>query len=131
LREAAVAGNVDRDGASSVSGTTGHVLQWKNDQIEEHHMLAVTDNAATVIRDLTSQGEVPEGSGLRIAADAMEGSLTLSLAPQPEEGDQVVDAAGARLFLDSDAAVMLDDKELDAAVDQGGSVQFAVAEQLA
>jgi iron-sulfur cluster assembly protein len=94
-------------------------------------MLAVTDNAATVIRDLTSQGEVPEGSGLRIAADAMEGSLTLSLAPQPEEGDQVVDAAGARLFLDSDAAVMLDDKELDAAVDQGGSVQFAVAEQLA
>jgi iron-sulfur cluster assembly protein len=93
-------------------------------------MIAVTDNAATVIRDLTSQGEVPEGAGLRIAADAMEGSLTLSLAPAPEEGDQVVDAAGARLFLDSDAAVMLDDKELDAAVDQGGSVQFAVAEQL-
>jgi Fe-S cluster assembly iron-binding protein IscA len=96
-------------------------------------MLAVTDNAATVIRDLTSQGEVPDGAGragLRIAADANEGSLTLSLAPQPEQGDQVVDAAGARLFLDEDAAVMLDDKELDAAVDPGGSVQFAVAEQL-
>jgi iron-sulfur cluster assembly protein len=93
-------------------------------------MLAVTDNAASVIRDLTNQGEVPEGSGLRIASDATEGSLTLSLAPEPEEGDQIVDASGARLFLDPGAAIMLDDKELDAAVDPAGSVQFAVAEQL-
>lgn len=92
-------------------------------------MLAVTDNAATVIRDLTAQGAVAEGSGLRIAADAIEGSLTLSLVPEPLEGDQVLDAAGARLFLDSDAAIMLEDKELDAAVDPAGSVQFAVGEQ--
>lgn len=92
-------------------------------------MLAVTDNAATVIRDLTSQGAVPEGAGLRIAADAVEGALTLSLASEPQDGDQVVDTAGARLFLDSDAANMLDGKELDASVDPEGSVQFAVAEQ--
>ena len=94
-------------------------------------MLAVTDNAATVIRDLTSQKEVPMGSGLRIAADASEGSLTLSLVPEPEIGDQVLDQGGARLFLDSDAAQILDDKELDAAVDDNGSVQFAVGEQFA
>jgi Fe-S cluster assembly iron-binding protein IscA len=93
-------------------------------------MLAVTDNAATVIRDLTSQNEVPVGSGLRIAADASEGSLTLSLVPEPEDGDQIVDTRGARLFLDEDAAQMLEDKELDAAVDPGGSVQFAVGEQI-
>jgi iron-sulfur cluster assembly protein len=93
-------------------------------------MLAVTDNAVTVIRDLTTQNEVPVGSGLRIAADASEGSLTLSLVPEPEDGDQIVDTRGARLFLDSDAAQMLEDKELDAAVDPGGSVQFAVGEQL-
>ena len=74
-------------------------------------MLAVTDNAATVIRDLTAQGAVAEGSGLRIAADAMEGSLTLSLVPEPYDGDQVLDASGARLFLDFDAALMLEDKE--------------------
>ena len=94
-------------------------------------MLAVTDNAATVIRDLTSQKEVPSGSGLRIAADASEGSLTLSLVPEPEVGDQVLDQGGARLFLDQDAAQILDDKELDAAVDETGSVQFAVGEQFA
>lgn len=93
-------------------------------------MLAVTDNAATVIRDLTTQEEVPDGTGLRIAADAVEGSLTLSLAAAPEVGDQVVDASGARLFLDTDAALLLDDKELDAAVDPAGSIQFAVGEQL-
>ena len=32
-------------------------------------MLAVTDNAATAIRDITAAQEVPPGAGLRIAAD--------------------------------------------------------------
>jgi iron-sulfur cluster assembly protein len=92
-------------------------------------MLAVTDNAATAIRDITSQQEVPAGAGLRIAADTFEGSLTLSLVAEPYEGDQVVDTAGARVFLDALAAEMLDDKELDVALDAEGAVQFAVAEQ--
>lgn len=92
-------------------------------------MLAVTDNAAMAIRDITEAQEVPPGAGLRIAADAAAGSLTLSLAAEPFDGDQVVDAAGARVFLDSDAALLLDDKALDAEVDAAGAVQFAVAEQ--
>ena len=92
-------------------------------------MLAVTDNAATAIRDITSQQEVPMGAGLRIAADSYEGSLTLSLVAEPYEGDQVVDSSGARVFLDALAAEMLDDKELDVAVDAEGAVQFAVTEQ--
>jgi Fe-S cluster assembly iron-binding protein IscA len=93
-------------------------------------MLAVTDNAATAIRDITTQQEVPDGAGLRIAADTFEGSLTLSLVAEPYEGDQIVSAAGARVFLDALAAEMLDDKELDVAVDAAGSVQFAVADQM-
>jgi Fe-S cluster assembly iron-binding protein IscA len=93
-------------------------------------MLAVTNNAATAIRDITSQQEVPTGAGLRIAADSYEGSLTLSLVAEPYDGDQIVDAAGARVFLDTLAAEMLDDKELDVAVDAEGAVQFAVADQL-
>jgi Fe-S cluster assembly iron-binding protein IscA len=92
-------------------------------------MLAVTDNAAAVIRDLTEQEEVPTGAGLRIATDESAGALKLSLAPEPQEGDQVVDAHGARLFLDHEAAELLDDKALDAAVDAQGGVQFAVGEQ--
>jgi iron-sulfur cluster assembly protein len=92
-------------------------------------MLAVTDNAVAVIRDLTDQQQVPDGAGLRIATDPSAGSLTLSLAPEPREGDQVLDASGARLFLDSEAAQLLNDKALDAAVDAEGAVQFALAEK--
>jgi Fe-S cluster assembly iron-binding protein IscA len=72
---------------------------------------------------------VPEGAGLRIATDQSAGALQLTVAPAPQEGDQVVDNAGARLFLDTDAALLLDDKALDATMDDQGAVQFALAEQ--
>jgi iron-sulfur cluster assembly protein len=91
-------------------------------------MLAVTENAAAVIRDLTGSENAAVGAGLRIATDPSAGSLTLSLAPEPAEGDQVLDASGARLFLDFAAAQLLDDKALDAAVDDQGAVQFAVTD---
>jgi iron-sulfur cluster assembly protein len=92
-------------------------------------MLTVTDNAVAAIRSLTSQPDVPDGAGLRIATDASAGALQLSVATAPQEGDQIVDNAGARLFLDNDAAMLLDDKSLDATVDDQGTVQFALAEQ--
>ena len=92
-------------------------------------MLTLTDNAVLVIRDLTAQQEAPEGAGIRIATDPTAGSLTLALAEQPAQGDQVVDSAGARIFLDTEAAQLLDDKALDAAVDAQGAVQFGIAER--
>lgn len=92
-------------------------------------MLTLTDNAVSVIRNLTDQQEVPAGAGLRIATDPQAGALTLSLAEGPVDGDEVLDTAGARLFLDAEAAILLDDKALDAAVDPDGRVQFAVGEQ--
>jgi iron-sulfur cluster assembly protein len=93
-------------------------------------MVTLTDNAVAAIRNLTTEREAPEGAGLRIATDPAAGSLTLSLATEPTEGDQVVDSEGARLFLDQDAAQLLDDKALDASVDSAGSVQFELAEQM-
>jgi Fe-S cluster assembly iron-binding protein IscA len=92
-------------------------------------MLTMTENAVLVIRDLTTQQEVPDGAGLRIASDLAAGSLNLSLAESPTQGDQVVDSDGARVFLDPQAAQILDDKALDAAVDAQGAVQFGFAEQ--
>ncbi|MGH3734324.1 MAG: adhesin [Micromonosporaceae bacterium] len=94
-------------------------------------MLSLTDNAVSVIRTLTTQPEVPEGSGLRIAADVTDnsGGLTLSLATAPQEGDEVMDNGGALLFLEPTAATVLDDKALDADVDADGKVSFALAEQ--
>lgn len=92
-------------------------------------MLSLTDNAVSVIRDLTAQPEVPDGAGLRIATDPSAGALTLALATEPAQNDKVVDEAGARIFLDPEAAQLLDDKALDASVDQQGAVQFGIAEQ--
>jgi iron-sulfur cluster assembly protein len=92
-------------------------------------MLTVTDNAAAEIRSLISRPEVPDGGGMRIASDPAAGALTLSLAPEPAADDAVLDAAGARVFLDTAAASMLDDKALDATIDPEGRVQFVVAEQ--
>jgi iron-sulfur cluster assembly protein len=92
-------------------------------------MLTVTDNAATAIRDITSQEAVPPGSGLRIATEDGGDALVLSLVAEPLDGDQIIDAAGARLFLDRQAAALLEDKELDVTIDPSGDVQFAVADQ--
>jgi iron-sulfur cluster assembly protein len=94
-------------------------------------VLTLTENAITAIRGLTDSPQTPDSTGLRIATDDAAGGLTLSLALGPQEGDQVVDAAGAVLFLDQQAAEVLDDKALDAAVDPDGSVRFAVAPQAA
>ena len=46
-----------------------------------------------------------------------------------QPGDQVVEQAGATVYLDESAATMLDDKVLDAAVDEGGRVEFALGVQ--
>ena len=91
-------------------------------------MLTLTDNAVSVIRELAAQAEVPDSGGLRIATDPSAGALTLGLAAEPAPEDQVLDESGARIFLDPEAAQLLDDKALDAAVDQQGGVQFAVGE---
>lgn len=91
-------------------------------------MLTLTQNAAAVIRNLENRDDLPTGTGVRIAANA-DGGLDLELRPAPEMGDQILDDAGAVLFLEADAAAMLDDKALDASVDQEGSVRFAVTEQ--
>ncbi|MDO3700900.1 adhesin [Micromonospora sp. C28SCA-DRY-2] len=92
-------------------------------------MLTMTDNAVLVIRDLATQQDVAEEGGVRIAADTQAGSLTVELAAQPAQGDQVVDNQGARIFLDADAAELLGDASVDATVDDEGIVQFGFTEK--
>ncbi|MBO4208666.1 HesB/IscA family protein [Micromonospora echinofusca] len=92
-------------------------------------MLTMTDNAVLVIRDLTAQQSVPEKGGLRIASDPAAGSLSIELVPQPTQGDQVVDSNGARVFLDSGAAELLNDTSMDAEVDDEGVIQFGFTEK--
>lgn len=95
-------------------------------------MLTLTDSAVQVIRTVTTQPELPEQTGLRIAAPAEadgEGSLTLAVTEGPEAGDQVVEDQGARVYLQQDAASMLDQMTLDASVDDAGDVVFRLNEQ--
>ncbi|MBM7079394.1 MULTISPECIES: adhesin [Micromonospora] len=92
-------------------------------------MLTMTDNAVLVIRDLAAQQDVAQDGGLRIAADTEAGALTIELVPVPAQGDQVVDTEGARIFLDADAAELLNDSSVDASVDDEGVVQFGFTEQ--
>lgn len=93
-------------------------------------MLVLSDNAATTIRDIVERPELPDATGLRIAG-AGDGSGQLSVAPvaTPEEDDQVIEDQGARVFLESDAAAILDDKVLDAGVDDEGRVSFFLGTQ--
>jgi iron-sulfur cluster assembly protein len=92
-------------------------------------MLTVTENASSVIRQLTDRPEMPDGSGLRIASSDEAENLTVSPADTPEEGDQVVENEGARVFLEAEVAMLLDDKILDARVNDAGGVEFLVAVQ--
>lgn len=91
-------------------------------------MLTLTDNAADVVQKIVEQNVADEQAGLRISQQADE-SLTLAPADASEPGDQVVEEKGARVFLDEGAAAVLDDKVLDAQVEDDGSVQFAVGVQ--
>ena len=92
-------------------------------------MLTLTPNAATTIRALVEGSEIPDAGGLRIAKEPTAEALTLSLAAVPAEDDQVLDASGARLFLDPEAAVILEDKTLDAGADAEGRLMFGIAEK--
>ncbi|MFG1868705.1 adhesin [Micromonospora arborensis] len=92
-------------------------------------MLTMTDNAVLVIRDLANQQDVAQDGGVRIAADAEAGSLTVELVPEPVQGDRVVDNQGARIFLDEDAAELLGDASVDATVDDEGIIQFGFTER--
>lgn len=97
-------------------------------------MLVVTTDAALAIRDLTHQPGLPDETGLRIATTASgDGApgLAAEVAPTPMPADQVVEAEGARVFLDEQAASALDDKALDAKTNPNGQVSFHVVEQSA
>ena len=93
-------------------------------------MLTLTENASTVVKALVDQTDGNQEGGLRISQDAAD-SPALHVIPSesPQPGDQVLEEDGARVFLEETAATTLDDKILDAQVDDNGGVQFTIAVQ--
>lgn len=93
-------------------------------------MLTLTENASTIVRDITAQPGMSETAGLRITTElGDQAGFAISAADQPQPEDQVVEQAGATIYLDHDSAQLLDDKILDAAVDDQGKVEFALGYQ--
>ncbi len=87
-------------------------------------MLTLTENAATAVKEIVGRGPEVEGTGLRIkGADDPTGGFTLTLSG-PEPADEVIENAGARVFLDPVASDALSERVLDARVDDQGGVRF-------
>ncbi len=91
-------------------------------------MLTLTENASTIVKDIAEQ--IPEISGLRITSEAGDQpAFEVAPANAPEPGDDTVEQDGATVFLDQAASEQLDNKVLDAALDQAGGVKFALMAQ--
>lgn len=93
-------------------------------------MLAITPTAVQAIQGLTSQPGVPDGAGLKLSGQATpEGTtIELSLVETPEESDQVLQAEDTKVFVAAPLAPVLDDKILDAGVEEG-KIAFKLIEQ--
>ena len=93
-------------------------------------MLTLTDRAAETIRTLTSQPGIPPETGLRMSLQDNEaGTLALSLeGPQPD--DAIIEGSGARVFVQRDATGIVEDRELDAQLDEEGRASFMLGSQV-
>jgi iron-sulfur cluster assembly protein len=96
-------------------------------------MLVLTEAAAEIVKSVTSTPQAPDGAGLRIASSAPQpddpSALQVKAAAGPGENDQVIETAGARVFLEPQAATYLEDKVLDAQVDEQGNARFSLRGQ--
>ena len=74
-------------------------------------MLVLTEAAAEAVKALISTPQAPEGAGLRIASSTPEpadpGALEVTAARGPSENDQVIEADGAHVYLEPQAAAYL------------------------
>jgi Fe-S cluster assembly iron-binding protein IscA len=96
-------------------------------------MLTLTQEAATVIREIVDANEaVPDEGGLRISSDASTdgttAQLNLTLVPAPLEDDQEVEVEGAHVFVGPQLVEALDDKVLHAEV-AGDEIHFTIEQQ--
>ena len=72
------------------------------------------ENAQTAIKSITDQAEIPDAGGVRIAMTDSGTELQMTIADQPETGDEVIEAGGARVFVPEETSTMLESQELDA-----------------
>ena len=87
-------------------------------------MLTLTQSAGTVVSNIVAQTGTAATGGLRIDEQGDQFAVTVAEGPTLEE--VIVEDHGARVFMPTTIAAVLDDKVLDAEVDEDGSVRFAI-----
>jgi Fe-S cluster assembly iron-binding protein IscA len=96
-------------------------------------MLAISPAASDAIDAALQAATVPEGAGLRLASGARtEHGIAIELAfvTAAEPGDDIIETpAVADVFVEPEAAEILDDQVLDADVQADGSISFSLRPQ--
>ncbi len=77
-------------------------------------MLRLTDSAKAAISGITAQSGLPRSGGVRLSLAPDADQVEMSLSPQPEIGDEVIDEDGARVFVERSASPLLAEHQLDA-----------------
>jgi iron-sulfur cluster assembly protein len=92
--------------------------------------LTLTESASDLVKTIVAQTAGSPDGGLRIRGNGTpETQFEVAVTPQPLDEDAVVETDGARVFLEQSAAVLLDDKVLDAQLAHDGVVRFAISSQ--
>jgi len=97
-------------------------------------VLAVTEQAATAIEGILANPDFPDEAGMRITTETAttedgsppQAELRLAVVDKPDESDQVLE--DAPVFVEPEAATLLDDKVLDAEI-AGDQVQFSLKQE--
>ncbi|MHA7984324.1 Fe-S cluster assembly protein HesB [Rathayibacter sp. CAU 1779] len=93
-------------------------------------MLTLTENASTIVKTLTAQAVDSPEAGLRISgSEAGDTSFAVSVTPAPDAHDQIITDGDARVFVEETASQALNDKVLDAQLDEQGAVHFQLGLQ--
>jgi iron-sulfur cluster assembly protein len=99
--------------------------------LEPCEMMSLTLEATHAIEGILAGPDVPEGGGLRIVLERSEydgagARLQVAIAAEPDDDDELIEKAGARVFIPAPLVGILADKRLDAEVDDEGGVRFTL-----
>jgi Fe-S cluster assembly iron-binding protein IscA len=93
-------------------------------------VLALTDYAVDAVKIIVSSDADTDAAGMRVTAGQAgeQPRFRLDIVSMPVESDQVIEAQGARVFLGPDEASLLDNKIVDAKIEQS-RVAFTIGDQ--
>jgi Fe-S cluster assembly iron-binding protein IscA len=96
-------------------------------------VLTISPEASQAIRGILDESDVPDGSVFRISSQQGDDappapSLVVSVIDTPPPDDQIVEGDEVAVCVEPTAAMMLDDKRLDATV-VDDQVSFSIGDQ--